>query len=203
MPERINTRRLLFNSVMEWRKCFTRINLQRYTMPIIKNVFYLQNPMYMKNRLRKILHPTRSSIYTKLCKKEEIKNIPAYLLTLVKNKAVDYLRQKTIRMRTHETFSNIDAEELEYRISTLEGCNPELIYSKEIQQIVDATLKQLSPKTREIFRMSRYENYSNKQIATELNIHIKTVEYHITQSLQLLRRNLKDYLPLFYFFFYF
>ncbi|HBG42137.1 MAG TPA: RNA polymerase sigma-70 factor [Porphyromonadaceae bacterium] len=142
-------------------------------------------------------------LYEALQKGEEIKNIPAYLLTLVKNKAVDYLRQKTIRMRTHETFSNIDAEELEYRISTLEGCNPELIYSKEIQQIVDATLKQLSPKTREIFRMSRYENYSNKQIATELNIHIKTVEYHITQSLQLLRRNLKDYLPLFYFFFYF
>jgi RNA polymerase sigma-70 factor (ECF subfamily) len=43
--------------------------------------------------------------------------------------------------------------------------------------------------------MSRYENKTKKQIAQELDVNIKTVEYHIGKTLKLLRANLKDYLP--------
>ncbi|MPN35427.1 hypothetical protein SDC9_182925 [bioreactor metagenome] len=65
------------------------------------------------------------------------------------------------------------------------------------------TLAELSPQTRKIFVLSRYENYSNKEIAAELNISVKSIEYHITKALNLFRKNLKDYLPLFYFLFVF
>lgn len=134
---------------------------------------------------------------------KKIENIPAFLLTILKNKSLDYLRSKTTQRKALETVSFSEIQELNYRINTLHECNPDLIFSKEIQHIIDISLNQLSAQTRQIFIMSRYENYSNKEIAKKLNMTIKNVEYHITKSLSLLRENLKDYLPLFYFFFYF
>ena len=53
----------------------------------------------------------------------------------------------------------------------------------------------------EILELKR-EGKTNREIACELNISIKDVEYHISKSLKALRKTLKDYLPLFYFFFY-
>jgi RNA polymerase sigma-70 factor (ECF subfamily) len=49
--------------------------------------------------------------------------------------------------------------------------------------------------------MSRFENKTVKEIAIETNLTVKGVEYHITKTLKVLRINLKDYLPLFYFLF--
>ena len=139
-------------------------------------------------------------LYEKL-QEEEIANIPAYLLTLLKNRALDYLRKKAVKDKTHVDYSTADYEELNYRISTLQECDPSMVFSKEISSIIDATLAQLSPQTQKVFILSRYENYSNKEIAAELNISVKSVEYHITKALKLFRENLKDYLPLFYFLF--
>lgn len=149
-----------------------------------------------------IASDTLMKLYEKL-QEEEIENIPAYLLTLLKNRSLDYLRKKAVRDKAHANYSTADNEELNYRISTLQECDPSLIFSKEIQSIIDTTLAQLSPQTRKIFMLSRYENYSNKEIATELNISVKSVEYHMTKALNLFRENLKDYLPLFYFLFVF
>jgi RNA polymerase sigma-70 factor (ECF subfamily) len=54
-------------------------------------------------------------------------------------------------------------------------------------------MKKLPEKTCEVFRMSRFENQSVKEIAVQLNLSEKAVEYHITKSLKLLRENLKAY----------
>lgn len=93
--------------------------------------------------------------------------------------------------------------ELDIRISTLEACNPEDIFSTEVQQIITDTLALLPEQTRRVFEMSRFENKTNREIAEELQITVKGVEYHITKALKPLRVSLKDYLPLFYFFFFF
>ena len=42
--------------------------------------------------------------------------------------------------------------------------------------------------------MSRFGELSNKEIAQKLGVSIKTVEYRITQSLKILRVELKDWL---------
>ena len=55
---------------------------------------------------------------------------------------------------------------------------------------------QMSYQTRTIFQMSRLGEKTNVEIANELGVNIKTVEYHITKALKVLRINLKDYLIL-------
>ena len=63
---------------------------------------------------------------------------------------------------------------------------------------VNRTLDTLPLQTRNVFRMSRYENKSIKEIADTLNISVKGVDYHIGKALKALRVNLKDYLYLFF-----
>jgi len=64
---------------------------------------------------------------------------------------------------------------------------------KEIQQIFQRANEALPDKTREIFRLSREQSKSNKEIAHILNIQLKTVEYHINKALKSFSTVLKDY----------
>lgn len=126
-------------------------------------------------------------------------HLPSYLLTSVKNRALNSLRQQNVRNDAGQLLTEHQSRELNFRISSLEACEPTELFADEIRQIIQTTLQELPDYTRLIFFMSRYENKTNKEIASELNVNIKTVEYHITKALKSFRHNLKDYLPLFLF----
>ena len=132
---------------------------------------------------------------------KDIEHPAALLLTILKNKALDYLKHEAIRDEVLHTLSDLSQQELEIRISTLQVCDPEEIFSEEVRQIIQKTLDALPSQTRKAFIMSRFQHKTNQEIAAELGISIKGVEYHITKALKVLRINLKDYLPLFNFLF--
>ena len=136
-------------------------------------------------------------------KTEKIDYIEPLLLTILKNKALDYLKHEEVKRTAFESMADWHQQELSIRISTLESCDPNEIFSDEVESIIRETLKLLPEQTRQIFLLSRFENKSNKEIAEQMGISIKGVEYHISKALKALRITLKDYLPLFYFFFYY
>jgi RNA polymerase sigma-70 factor (ECF subfamily) len=90
---------------------------------------------------------------------------------------------------------NHQTRELDFRISSLESCDPIELFSDEMNSIIKKTMNELDEQTKRIFYKSRYENKTNREIAEELGISIKTVEFHITKALKLFRARLKDYLP--------
>ncbi len=124
----------------------------------------------------------------------EEKSLHALLLTIVKNKALNYLEHVQTRMRIEEDLNAHRERELNFRIATLKDCEPDKIFSTEIQHIVHKALKKMPEQSREVFILSRYNNLPNKKIAEQLNISLKTVEFHITKALRILRLELKDYL---------
>ncbi|MDH6306456.1 RNA polymerase sigma-70 factor (ECF subfamily) [Parabacteroides sp. PH5-13] len=128
-------------------------------------------------------------------------NIPAYILTTIKHKCLNYLQHLQIREQAAGTIKDHAAWELQTRISTLEACDPDELFSAEAMEIVRNTLKAMSERTREIFVMSRYQNKTYKEIASRLHITEKGVEFHISKALKLLRHHLKDYLPVFVYLF--
>lgn len=130
----------------------------------------------------------------KITSEKEIDYPQALLFTTLRNRALDYLRQHTLRHTIEEELADIYQEELNIRISTLEACNPEQLFSNEIELIIKKTLESLPEQTCRVFEMSRFEGMHAKEIAEKLNITTKTVEYHITRTLKVLRINLKDYL---------
>lgn len=135
-------------------------------------------------------------------KQEEIDYSDYLLLTILKNKALNYLKHEAIKTETIHSLTNISQRELELRISTLQACVPEEIFSTDVREIITKTLKTLPRQTRQIFNLSRFHYKGNKEIAQLLNLSEKSIEYHITKALKALRTNLKDYLPFVYLLFF-
>lgn len=130
-------------------------------------------------------------------------NVPAYVLTVLKHKCLNYLQHQSLHQEVMNTMISHAQWELNTRIASLEACEPYELFAAEAQEIVKTTLARLPERTREIFIMSRMQNLSHKEIAEKLDITTKGVEFHIAKALKELRIGLKDYLPVFlYLFFY-
>ena len=67
---------------------------------------------------------------------------------------------------------------------------------KEISEIIHKLLQQVPNRRQEIFRMSRDENLSYKQIAEKLQISENTVDSQIRNVLNFLRKELPKYLKI-------
>lgn len=121
--------------------------------------------------------------------KEKLKistSVKAYLFTASKLKSLNYLRdsknQKRIidhlgKIRTHDTVE----------------LNDTFADTDEFRNILDAAIEQLPDKCREIFLLSKKEELSNKEIAEQLGISVKTVENQMTIALKKLREYLLPY----------
>ena len=173
-----------------------------YTSYYKKSFFFAKSYVHDDLAAEDIASDSLIKLWEKL-KTEKIDYIEPLLLTILKNKALDYLKHEEVKRTAFESMADWHQQELSIRISTLESCDPNEIFSDEVESIIRETLKLLPEQTRRIFLLSRFENKSNKEIAEQMGVSIKGVEYHISKALKALRITLKDYLPLFYFFFYY
>ena len=180
-------------NVTDLNMTFDNIYSEYYQRCFLFAKSYLHDEMLSKD----IASEAMITLWTTM-KTEEVDNIRAFLMTVVKNQSLNHLRNEHLRMEARENILNDELYELDFRISSLDACNPTDIFSEEINRIVNRTLDTLPLQTRNVFRMSRYENKSIKEIADTLNISVKGVDYHIGKALKALRVNLKDYLYLFF-----
>ena len=130
-------------------------------------------------------------------------NVIAYLFTSVKNRCIDYLRRKLLEQEAASRMQEDFDLSFRMKFDSLEAFDVEGLSEDNIKDIIEKALNALPERCREIFILSKLEGKKQKEIAEELEITVKGVEYHITRALKPLRENLKDYLPLFYFFFFF
>lgn len=128
-------------------------------------------------------------------KSQPIEHIQSFLFAILKNSALDHLKHEAVERKAFKSLHEHLSRELEIRISVLQSCDPNEIFSTEIQQIIQATLAVIPEKSRKIFMMSRFENKTNKEIAEVFNITVKGVDYHIALTTKALKVSLKDYLP--------
>jgi len=114
----------------------------------------------------------------------EITNLESYLFKSVRNKIYDQfdkiasqekLKQQVALQSSEKTDST--KEDIEYA-DTLELINQEIDL--------------LPTKTKKIFRLSRFDQYTNDEIAGRLHLSGKSVEYHITRALKRLRLRLNE-----------
>ena len=112
----------------------------------------------------------------------EIKlTLKAYLFRAARNKSFTYIRDKKIpvyleEMEGMEIVQNYDSE----------------LELQELHHLIEEAVSLLPDKCREIFRKSREENLTNKEIAGQLHISEKTVEGQITIALKKIRIHLGD-----------
>lgn len=121
-------------------------------------------------------------------------NIPAYILEVIKHKCLNYLRHQRVREDVEQRILDHQQRVNNLKIATLEACDPQEIFGAEAQRLIDEALEMMPEKTRQIFLMSRYENKTYNEIAVHFFLSVKSVEFHISKALKILKSKLKDYI---------
>ena len=71
------------------------------------------------------------------------------------------------------------------------------ILHQELSEKINAAINLLPPRCQEIFKLSRFEELTYKEIAARLGLSIKTVENQMGKALKVLKASLKQYLSIF------
>lgn len=117
-----------------------------------------------------------------------IQCLEKYLVRSMKYAVIDHIRSQIIKnnyITYYKAF--IDQEESD---------TENLIAVNDLNTFLERGMKILPDKSREVFRLSRMENWPVTKIASHLQLTEKGVEYHITKSLKTLRVYLKDFVTL-------
>lgn len=112
-------------------------------------------------------------------------SVKAYLRMCVRNLSIDHLRRQT-RLRNAQS-------QLPCTDNQTEDSPEATFIHTEMSNFLEQAIKQLPPKGRYIFQLSRNEGKKYREIASELEISIKTVETHMRRSLIHLRGALARY----------
>lgn len=127
-------------------------------------------------------------IFLNLWRKREVFELKAsfesYLAVAVKfeviNRRAKRVRETALQTELESLSSSIHSDKVGFDLEFL-------------QQQLAHTVNNLPPKCQLVFRLSRDDDYTNKQIAQELGVSEKAVEKHISKALKILRKRLGNY----------
>lgn len=137
-----------------------------------------------KTTAQEIVQDVFVNLWLKRDSTSQIVDLESYLFRSVKNKIYDHfdkiacqekLRQQIALQVVEETDST--KEDIEYA---------------ETLELINHEIDLLPAKTKRIFRLSRFGQYTNDEIAGRLHLSGKAVEYHITRALKRLRLRLNE-----------
>lgn len=111
-----------------------------------------------------------------------IRNFSAYLYIITRNLIHDQLRTNVFRESNKEFLANYVA----YNTSSPQ----EQLEQKELGETLDETINQLSPKLRQVFKLSRFEGLSHEEIAQRLHITPLSSKTYMVRALMALRAQL-------------
>lgn len=104
----------------------------------------------------------------------------AYLFKMVRNAVYDTFsrRKPTSGLQDSMELGDIlRSEDMEGKIS-----------AKDLNMLMDMAVENMPEQRRRVFRMSRRDGLSHKEISMQLGISTKTVEYHMSKALAELRK---------------
>lgn len=120
-----------------------------------------------------------------------IASLKAFLLKSVQNACLSELRHRGIKNKYAELTSVAPA------IFSRE--TEEYILYSELQEYLQKALEQLTPLQRKCFEMNKLQGIKQQQIASELNISLRTVELRVAEALKILRLYLGRYFAIIFF----
>lgn len=130
-------------------------------------------------------------VFVKLWEKREtlgeVSNLHSYLLGMVRNQCIDFMRKEKSNSKIHSKL----------RITESGNTTEEQVSLNEFEEKLQESIMKLPERCREALGKSRFEGLTNKEIAQQMQISVKGVEALIGRSLKLLRAELVEFLPSF------
>jgi RNA polymerase sigma-70 factor (ECF subfamily) len=135
--------------------------------------------------------------FIRIWEKRKIINIEvslkAYLYKTVHNHSINFLKKDQILKRQNQD----DAEEFfSYQQIINQNFDPNFLdrlFSEELGEIIEQTLKKFPEQSRAVFLLSREEKLSYQEIAERLNISINSVKTQMKRALKKLRDAVNRY----------
>lgn len=119
----------------------------------------------------------------------EVKHgLGAYLRRAAVNKTLNYIRDQKLALT--------DEAALPPDLASSQPGAAQQLETNELRERMHAAIDALPERCRLVFVLSRFEEYSNQEIADRLGIRVKTVENQMTKALRLLRSAIEPYLSL-------
>jgi len=115
----------------------------------------------------------------------EESNLEAFLFTVARNTIISVFRK---RISEKEYLSQLHLMVVKNSSDTEKQVDYQFLEEK-VQQLIGA----LPEQRKRVYLLSKEKGYSNKLIAEELQISVKTVEDHITKARKFLKEHLKEY----------
>lgn len=109
-------------------------------------------------------------------------NLKNYLFTAVRYRIIDSVRKNSTRQKY--------ADLLEQMAQNFAHTPQQHLEAKELNLLVGVALDELSPRIKEIYRLSREEHLSSKEIAEQLEISEQTVKNQLTTALKHIRNTI-------------
>lgn len=116
---------------------------------------------------------------------EITQSVEKYLVRSAKFKVFEYIRNKKIREQHLENIAS-------HQLTAVNYTENEVMLSSLTEKI-SALIENLPNQCRRVFKMSREDGLSNKEIASDLLISERAVEYHISKAVTSLKSNLTEY----------
>lgn len=118
---------------------------------------------------------------------KQIDHLEAYLLRAVKYQARNAIRNLKKTTDLEEVFAHLP-DELAADL---------LLEGKETAMIIEKSVNALPERCQVVFQLSRGGQLSNKEIARQLNISVRTVEAHLFKALKSIKKNIGEIYCLF------
>jgi RNA polymerase sigma-70 factor, ECF subfamily len=122
-------------------------------------------------------------------KREEINieiSLRAYLRRAAVNRSLNHIRKQKMKFE--------EAENSVSELASNDNDSQIVMERDELEKRIHDCIENLPPKCKIVFAMSRFENMSYQEIATSLEISVKTVENQISKALKILRSTVQPYL---------
>jgi RNA polymerase sigma-70 factor (ECF subfamily) len=143
-----------------------------------------------EDEAKNIVHDVFITVWEKFEQLPSDTNYRSYLYTAVRNRSLNYIRDK----KKHVVLEKLQEHEPAEINTTLE--------SSELEREIELAIESLPEKCRMVFEMHRFEGFKYAQIAEKMQISVKTVEAQMSKALSILREHLADFLMILFFFIY-
>ena len=121
-------------------------------------------------------------------------SIASLLFAMVRNSCLNYIKHLSIVEKYQIDTKAAGEERLSYTDFFLDA-EHKLLYD-ELQEQIKIVMDSLSPRSKEIFIMSRFKGLKNREIAEILNISTTAVEKQISKTLRCFSDHFKNKYPL-------
>lgn len=129
---------------------------------------------------KELVQNTFISLFNNKETANQIQSIPSFLYTVLKNRIFDQYRHELIRGKFQDHAVYTHQFKIKNDIS-------DYIENKELALQLEKEVNNLPSQCRNVFKMRRELELSNKEIASNLQISENTVEQHMRKALRILK----------------